>query len=138
MLTFNRRQLDGFGRPLRDGVIADVLDAIREADLDACADWPDAVLAARVADGCARGFELGLTTHEAVEGYAAFFVAFGPGFVRHPRVATILADVSLTPDERIARLSDRLTDTILIELTILGGPAAWDDYDGEADDGHGT
>jgi hypothetical protein len=68
-----------------------------------------AELRRRVHEQIARGRSYGLTWESSIGAFTILGVVVGPGFERHPKIQHVLADESLSPDERGLLLIEQLT-----------------------------
>ena len=63
----------------------------------------------RVTSCVARARAYGITWESCLAAFTVLAVVYGPGFDRHPRIASVLADEALEPNLRVKLLPSRTT-----------------------------
>lgn len=80
---------------------------------------------ARARTGIGRGRARGLTRKDTLALFAELMFLVAPNFDRYPPVRAILEDASGTPDERMDRVVERITNAQWESARMRSDPQAW-------------
>jgi hypothetical protein len=115
MLTISKRQMEALRQAVRAEFIRRTLAVLREAVPDFLAGLDEAAALRRVEESVAKAESYGLSTERQIRDFIAVQTVAGEDFDSNPRFAAahgVLTDVTLSPDDRLARARQCVADVL--------------------------
>lgn len=89
-------------------------------------DLSDADLEKQVEAGIARAGERGITWESSVYIFVSLIFVIGPHFDQHPQIRPLLDDDQVSPNERVRRLPEQLSEDVWQSATHHARSIPWD------------
>ena len=109
MLTIRDAQMEMFRLAAEARFPVELARFLRETQPERTHALSDEVLRDRTGHAIASARRFGLERSNAIAFFAGLSLAVGPRFHEHPAVLSVLTDPSLSPEERLGKLTERLT-----------------------------
>lgn len=115
MLSLRRGQTNVFEPLVEEALVARIAWFLRIEAANEIQSLDDETLFETIRAGVKRGRELGLTWTSTLGAFVGCLIAVGPKFHEHPAVKAVMAETTLSADERFESLATRLSNEQWIE-----------------------